>query len=311
MFKILTMLLLTLFSTHLSSSESTHKRAQERMMELVGEEGLQEFNEDYSNLPEEQKELLDAFFGSDWKYEGRYKLPMSHSTLSLPEGHMLLIGEEARKLRELMGEKDSEIEAVVLDDNFKDDVIFCFSGDGYVSIDDWQQVDSKELLKSIRELTEEANKERRKIGIGELHVVGWIQEPTLDRHTNTVYWAIEGLEEDGGSMVNSMALRLGRSGYELITWVSDKESHVNFGGKLDVMLRAHSFDPGFRYKDYTTGDKVAGYGIATLVAGIVGGKVVKAGGIAVLLKKFGSLIFAALAAGAYKLKGLFGRKGDE
>ena len=74
------------------------------------------------------------------------------------------------------------------------------------------------------------------------------------------------------------------------------------------MLRAHSFDPGYRYTDHTTGDKVATYGIASLVAGTLGAKIVKAGGFLVLLKKFGGFFMAGIAAIFYKLRRIFGRK---
>ena len=64
------------------------------------------------------------------------------------------------------------------------------------------------------------------------------------------------------------------------------------------MLRAHSFDPGVRYSDHISGDKLAGYGIASLVAVVAGAKVAKAAGLGaliVLLKKFAVVIVAAAA----------------
>jgi uncharacterized membrane-anchored protein len=73
------------------------------------------------------------------------------------------------------------------------------------------------------------------------------------------------------------------------------------------MLRSHSFDSGYRYKDYRTGDKIASYGIATLVAATVGGKIVKASGLAVLFKKLGGFIFAGIVSLFYKFKNIFKR----
>jgi uncharacterized membrane-anchored protein len=199
----------------------------------------------------------------------------------------------------------------VVDADFKNIILFSSCKEGYVSLDAWNEIDPKELIETISENTEKENIERQKIGGGELHAVGWMQEPTLDKHTNTIFWAIEAMSPDEGNIVNSVAIRLGREGYERITWISKKASYVPFGGDLDVMLRAHSFDPGFRYTDYTPGDKIASYGIATLVAATVGGKIVKAGGFLLLFKKFGGFIFAGIAAIFYKSKKIFKRKKED
>ena len=256
-----------------------------------------------------EDERIEAFLGLDWKEPGTYKLPNSHSTLSLPNDHIALIGKDADRVGCLMGEQSNDaIEATTYKEGYVDLVIFENFTDGYVTIDDWDEINSRELLQSICENTENANKERVRQGFAELHVVGWMQEPTLDRHTNTVYWAIEGNSDESEPIVNSVALRLGRKGFEKLIWVADKDSYVPFGGELEVMLRAHSFDPGFRYNDYTTGDKVASYGIATLVAATVGGKIVKVGGLALLFKKIGGFIFAAIAAVFYKFKSIITRK---
>lgn len=246
----------------------------------------------------------------NWKTEGRYRLPKSNSTLSIPCNYALLTGAEARSINTIVGEPyDEHTEAYVCDlnDVFETAIIFQNLKTGYVSIDDWKEIDAKNLLKSITQNTEEGNKERRKMGVRELHVIGWIQEPTLDYHTKTVYWAIEADAGDEENLVNSVAIRLGREGYEKVTWVTSRSSYVPFGGHLDTLLRAHSFDPGYRYKDYQEGDKLAGYGIATLVAATVGGKVVKAGGLIAILKKVGGFLVAGAAAFFYKLKNLFRR----
>jgi uncharacterized membrane-anchored protein len=131
----------------------------------------------------------------------------------------------------------------------------------------------------------------------------------LDRQTSTVYWAIEG-STDQGRIANSIALRLGRNGYERLNWIADRTSYVPLAGQLDVMLRAHSFDPGYRYSDHKPDDKTALYGIAGLVAAVAGAKALKVAtgvGLFVLLKKFGVVLFGAIAVALYKLKNLFRR----
>lgn len=265
----------------------------------------------WSQMTEEEKEYSLAFFELDWKGPGTYQLSSSKSTLSIPEGYSLLIGQEAKKIEALNNQPISNnIEAIVYDDALENVVYFENYKKGYVSLKDWNTINPKLILEQISKNTEEGNKERRKNKGEELHVVGWIQEPTLDKHTNTVYWALEaesGNQKDG-NIVNSVALRLGREGIEKLIWVSPIADYVPFGGKLDIMLRAHSFNPGYRYTDYTKGDKVATYGIATLVAATVGAKIVKVGGIAVLFKKIGGFIIVGFSALLYKIRNVFRRK---
>lgn len=257
-----------------------------------------------------QQERNEAFMGLDWKEEGTYKLPNSNSTLIVPNDRIALIGKDSERAGILMGESSNDaIEALTYKVNLDDLVIFENYSEGYVAIDDWEEVNPSELLASIRENTEKGNAERVRQGFEEVHVVGWMQEPTLDRKTNTVYMAIEGSSESG-SIVNSVALRLGRKGYEKIIWVTDKDAYIPYGGELEVMLLAHSFDPGFQYKDYIPGDKVAGYGIAALVAATAGGKILKATGLFVLFKKAGGFIIAAIAALFYKFKSFLKRNKD-
>jgi len=313
MIKVLMAFLLVLSSFQIFSLESSITTEEiENMSEEERKEALR-LSEIFSDVPDEDREMIIAFCSLDWKETGSHKLKQSNSTISLPEGYKLLIGEEANKGRKLTCDDlyDPNLEATVYDANFENVILFENSQEGYISVDDWEDIDPKSLLKSISENTEKANRERKKNDGGELHVIGWIQEPVLDKHTNTVYWAIEAESINEGAIVNSIAIRLGRKGFEKLIWVSKKASYVPFGGHLDVMLRSHSFDPGYRYNDYKTGDKIACYGIATLVAATVGGKIVKAGGLAVIFKKLGGFIFAGIAALFYKFKNIFKRKKED
>jgi uncharacterized membrane-anchored protein len=197
----------------------------------------------------------------------------------------------------------------VVDEGINNVVFFSNNAEGYISISDWEDLDSAELLNAVRENTESANSERKKNGFDQMHIVGWVQEPTFDRNTNTVYWAIEhqveNSEENG---FNSVALRLGRNGYEKLIWIGEMSAYKASGGELDVMLKAHQFDPGYAYSDYVSGDALAGYGIASLVAATAGAKVIKAGIFGILFKKIVGFVFAGFAYLLYKFKSLFKRK---
>lgn len=260
-----------------------------------------------------RQERAAAIRNLHWFQVGTFKLPLSASTLVLPADHSVLIGAEARRFMTLIGNPgDAALEAVAVDRSLRDQVDFRSYSEGYVSLDDWKDTDAAAMLTAIRDNTEKRNEERRRQGIDELHVTRWLQEPTLDRATNTAYWAIAA-DTPHGPIVNAIALRLSRNGYEKLTWVTNQADYVQSGGELDRMLAAHSFDPGFRYSDHVAGDKLAAYGIAGLVAAVAGAKALKlagAGALLLLLKKFGVIILGALAGLLYRLKKMFGRSGN-
>jgi uncharacterized membrane-anchored protein len=228
--------------------------------------------------------------------------------VSLPPGFISVNGQDARTFEEIaQGHPDNDTESVLVD---KDDneVVFQYFPSGYITIDDWQDLDPKTLIRTISENTEASNAQRREKGVPELHVIGWVQEPSFDRTTKTVFWALNAKSSDGTGVENSVALRLGRSGYEKLIWVTEPANFKPNGGVLDIMLRAHSFDPGQRYDDHVEGDKLAGYGIAALVGAVAGAKLVKIGAFAAILlfaKKLWFLAFAALAVFYRKIKALF------
>lgn len=266
-----------------------------------------------ANLTEEEKQIEEgrqAFFGLDWKKEGRYQFSESHSTLVLPTGYYLLLDEEAKKARKIIGGdlESPNLEALVCDESYQQCILFETIKDGYISIDDWENIDTDTLLKEIGEGTKEANGERRKLGFIEIHVVGWIKKPYFDKETKTVYWTIGFASENQENFVNATALKLGRESYEMIIWIADKNSYLQNDTHLATILKSYSFDQGFKYEDYSIGDRMADYGIATLVAATAGGKLLKATGILIFLKKFTGIILAAIAACYFKIKEFFNSK---
>lgn len=262
MFKILAALLLTLSSTPLTSVEQLPE-TQEAMAE--GDE----LSAMLSAMTDEERKVYEIFSGFDWKVEGEHKLPHSHSTICLPSEYTLLLGDEAVKAISIFGNPASEsMEAAVFDDSCENQIIFEHIKEGYVSLTDWHKLNSKDLLNTIRKCNVDENKERRKNGLGEMQIIGWIREPTLDRNAHTVGWTYEGKIDGEGTFIMSIALKLGREGFERIYWVTNKDNYVLFGGHLDVILKAFSFDPGYKYTDFKLGDKTARYRIATLIPAI-------------------------------------------
>lgn len=81
--------------------------------------------------------------------------------------------------------------------------------------------------------------------MSEIHVIKWLHEPTLDKSTHTVYWTIEARDDAvQGDSVNAVAIRLGRAGFERLTFITHLNNYQPVGGPLDLMLRAFSFPAG-------------------------------------------------------------------
>lgn len=107
------------------------------------------------------------FAALDWKYSGSYKLPKSSSTIALPEEYAIVIGDDAQKESAMMENfPDEDLEAVVYDSSRSNRVIFRDVKTGYVSLDDWSELDPAALLKGISEDTESLNPERKQKGMG-------------------------------------------------------------------------------------------------------------------------------------------------
>ncbi len=184
-----------------------------------------------------------------------------------------------------------------------------YAGEGFVTADDWKDVNADELLNSLRDGTEQGNEARAKSGISALHVDGWVQKPTFDASRKSVRW-ITRAHDDRGTVINAVALQLGRHGYERFTLVSDGRDPKGDAAILASSVNAYRFDPGHRFSDYVQGDKLAGYGIAALVGTAAGATIAKTvgfGAVLLLIKKF-FLVFVAIGLGAFRyLKQLFNR----
>ncbi len=102
-----------------------------------------------------------------------------------------------------------------------------------------------------------------------------------------------------------------RKGYSKIIWIGEADQFSSSENLLREALNDHKFEKGFRYADYSVGDRIAAFGLASLVAVTAGsksGKGVVAGILATLLifaKKLWFLIFLPFVFGWKRIKRLF------
>ncbi|MGK5595189.1 MAG: DUF2167 domain-containing protein [Parachlamydiaceae bacterium] len=243
----------------------------------------------------EELEKVCAEFA--WKFESQHRLPLSRAIIDVPQKHVLLVGKDAQCFRSNVDaiDVDNHIEAILFseDEPYDSVIMKSYNEEGYIPSDDWKMIDPKLLMTSIRRDTNDDNKKRRDYGGWDgIEIKGWLQEPTRDPVSNTIFWAIEAVQ-GGESIVNAVALKLSRHGYEQFIWVTSRPYYTSLGGELDIALKSFSFPYGERYEDYSIGDKTANYGIAGLVTTLTGARVAfGVGGIFLLLKQYFGIALA-------------------
>jgi len=228
--------------------------------------------------------------------------------IKIPAGYSFTGRDGTRKFLELTGNPPSgeELATIVPASKSDDDkefwfVIFEFQQTGFVKDDDRDKLDANGLLKSIKENTEESNKERERRGWLAYHVKGWYKAPFYDTQTKNLTWATQGFSTDQGKndeSVNYSVRVLGRRGTMNVDLVLGPSLVGTVVPKFDKLLTGFSYLPGSSYADFRAGDKVAEYGLATLVAGGATAIAAKTG----LLAKLWKVIVAVFVALASLLK---------
>jgi uncharacterized membrane-anchored protein len=233
------------------------------------------------------------------------------AVIKIPEGQTFIPAREAGALLRVMGNRPGEdmLGMVMPLGDAQWFVVARNVKAGYIKDDDAKDWKADELLTSIKEGTEEMNKERRTRGIGEIDIIGWVQPPTYDPATHRLLWSLSSKEKgapdasDAGINYNTYAL--GREGYISLNLVTSLNSIERDKSVANGLLAALNFNDGKRYADFNSAtDKVAEYGLAALVAGVAAKKLGLLAMIGVFLLKFwkvGLLALAGLGAVAPKL----------
>jgi uncharacterized membrane-anchored protein len=219
------------------------------------------------------------------------------ASIRLPRSYYFVPQREAIQLLRAMGNRPSSdtlgliLPAAADTDYF---VVVRYVASGYIKDDDARDWKVDEMLKDIKEGTEEANAERRKRGIPEMEVVGWVERPAYDSGTHRLVWSLsskdKGASAGAEQGINYNTFLLGREGYVSMNLVTDLNSVEEHKPAANELLGALDFNSGKGYGDFNSAtDKVAEYGLAALVGGIAA-------------KKLGFFaILAALFAKSFKL----------
>jgi uncharacterized membrane-anchored protein len=165
---------------------------------------------------------------------------------------------------------------------------------GFVKDDDADKINYDDLLKQMKEGEDEVNKERMKLGMESMSLVGWAQKPYYDKEKKVLHWAKEfkvGNQEE--NTLNYNIRVLGRKGVLVLNAVGGMSNLEDVNKNITGVIGSVEFGEGNRYSDFNPSvDKVAGW----TIGGLVAGKVLAKAGILAFLAKFAKVIFFGVVA---------------
>jgi uncharacterized membrane-anchored protein len=163
---------------------------------------------------------------------------------------------------------------------------------GYVKDHDADKINYDDLLKDIKKGQEDANRERKKLGMETMELAGWASKPYYDKERKVLHWAkefkVEGAEEN---TLNYDIRVLGRKGVLNLQAVSGISSLDSVKAHINDVLGMVAFNDGHKYSDFNSStDKIA----AWTIGGLVAGKILAKAGLWVVIAKFFKFIIAGI-----------------
>lgn len=223
-------------------------------------------------------------------------------TFHVPQGTIFVPAREGIRILRAMGNSPSpETLGVVFpaDGNSNWFAIARFVKSGYIKDDDAKDWNADELLSTLKSGTEQANAERRRRGIPEIEVVGWVERPLYEAGTHRLVWSAasrdKGAPADAEEGINYNTYLLGREGYLSVNFVTDKNAIEAQKPIARNLLAAVEFDKGKTYGDFNAStDHMAEFGLAALIGGVAAKKLGLLAVIAAFAAKFAKLIGIAV-----------------
>lgn len=262
-----------------------------------------------AGTPEQVKREIDtaARAANAVTVQGPKDIPFAgQATFHLPQGYGFVPAAESKTLMEAMGNRvgDGFIGLIIPIDDEKSSwfVAASYNNSGYVKDDDAKEWKADEMLSTIRSGTEETNQARKKRGIPEMDILGWVEQPTYVADSHRLVWSIasrnRGEPDSAEQGINYNTLALGREGYISMNMVTDRARVEGLKPVAQTLLAALEFNSGKRYADFNAGtDKVAAYGLAAIVAGVAAKKLGVLAILAAFVAKFAKVIGIAALAG--------------
>jgi len=275
---------------------------------VFSEDGNQASQQQLSQEEQQYLKWAKDLWDSMDRKTGKVQLLNNVATLNVPEGFYYLNAADSQKVLVDVWGNPPQSSADILGMLFPAEstpfdqgswgVTIEYEEEGYVTDDDADKIDYKELLSQMKESTRESSKERVKLGYDAIELVGWAAEPFYDKDAHKLHWAKEVKFGDAQENTLNYNIRvLGRKGVLVLNFIAGMNQKPMIDNKIDTVLAMADFDQGSRYEDFNPDlDKVAAYGIGALVAGKIVAKTGLLAAAFIFLKKFGILILVGIGA---------------
>ena len=202
---------------------------------------------------------------------------IDQATLKLPANYFFVPKAEGVRVLRALGNvvNDSIVVGLVVGTRQNDQwmVVIRYIKEGYIKDDDAKNWNADELLTSISDGVEQANRDRAARGFPEMKVIGWVEPPGYDAETHRLVWSLLAKDkdqpDDAEKNINYNTYALGRDGYFSLNLLSGSARIASEKAVAHELLADLSYNPGKRYEDFSaTTDRIAEYGLAALIGGI-------------------------------------------
>lgn len=240
----------------------------------------------------------------DWQFNGVGPIG-AEASIQIPADHAFLGSAGTRRFLELNGNLPSDNKYTIAPQDLHWFGVFGFEPTGYVA--DNEKLDPDSLLEKLKSRNIDQQAEMRRRGLTPLVLVGWFVEPHYDLVTKRLEWGTRLRTETGETVVNYMIKILGRRGVMDAVLVSEPQALQTDIREFKTTLQGYTYDPGERYSEFRSGDKVAEYGLSALIIGGAAAAAVKTGAFKGLAKLLGIGAIAVVGAIGGFFKRLFRR----
>jgi len=258
--------------------------------------------------------------GPQFNYQtGNIELPNKKATLHLGGNYRYLDPAETDKLLVAWGNPpDAETEGAIVANDVDPltqegwAVILTYSDEGHIDDSDAAELDYADLLESMQDETKSNNDARKSAGYPTIELVGWAEQPHYESTAKKIYWA-KNLKVEGRDVnaLNYDVRVLGREGVLSMNAVAGMDQLPQVRRDMKPLIEVAEFNEGHRYADFNSKtDRMAEYGLATLIAGGIAAKTGLLAKLFAFLIAAKKLIFVGLIAIGGFIAKLFGRKKD-